>query len=188
MQQLARLGCALTIVWATDGEASHPGSTVFSGEQLAALRRRESQRALARLGVTPASTVHLGLADGALSHHRDALRRRLRDIVGPGDVLLAPWECDGHPDHEIAGAVALEISAATWRYPIWMWHWAEPGDGRVPWQRIRASRVPDVDRKTEAIGEFASQVRPIGPGPADSAILPPDVVARFLRDNEWIIT
>jgi hypothetical protein len=35
---------------------------------------------------------------------------------------------------------------------------------------------------------FASQVQPIGPSEADAAILPPHVVARFLRQHEWIIT
>jgi hypothetical protein len=69
-----------------------------------------------------------------------------------------------------------------------MWHWAQPGDDRVPWATVRSSPVPNLARKAEALSMFATQVAPIGPDPGDEAILPPHVLARFQRDVEVIFT
>jgi hypothetical protein len=46
---------------------------------------------------------------------------------------------DGHPDHESVGRAApchRTYRAALLEYPIWMWHWADPDDDAVPWQRM----------------------------------------------------
>jgi LmbE family N-acetylglucosaminyl deacetylase len=188
MVTLASRGHALVVVWATDGEASHPGSTAMSSEDLRTVRREECHLALGRLGVTPVSTHHLGLPDGRVNECRQALREALTQIVDPHDLVIAPWRDDGHPDHEAVGEVADRLGARTWQYPIWMWHWAAPGDDRVPWDRCRVAGIPDVVAKAAAISMFASQVQPIGPSAADAAILPPHVVSRFLRRHEWIIT
>jgi LmbE family N-acetylglucosaminyl deacetylase len=105
-------------------------------------------------------------------------------------VCLAPWEQDAHADHEAAGRAARRAAHRAGQqvlsYPIWMWHWAKPGDRRVPWQR--ACQVPlgaDVAaRKTAAIGAFASQLTDReGAGP----VLPPAIVAHFTRDQEVLL-
>jgi hypothetical protein len=62
-----------------------------------------------------------------------------------------------HPDDEVlgAGGVMAMLAAAARRarraglemlsYPIWMWHWARPGDCRVPWpQACRVALTGDV--------------------------------------------
>lgn len=188
MSRLALLGHELVVVWATDGEASHPGSTAMSAQELGRRRREESRRALARLGVAPSATHHLGLPDGSLSSLRRTLRAELGRIVGADDLVIAPWREDGHPDHEALGEEACLLGAVTWQYPIWMWHWARPADDRVPWDRFRAAAVADVESKAAAISMFGSQVEPLGPAVEDAAILPPHVVARFLRAYEWLIT
>jgi LmbE family N-acetylglucosaminyl deacetylase len=188
MMRLRDIGCPLVVVWATDGEASHPQSTVFTSGELAALRREESRRALAVLDIEPSASHHLGLPDGGLAAHAPALRSALGQVIAAGDVVLAPWEGDGHPDHEAAGAAALALAPDAWRYPIWMWHWAQPGDPGVPWPRVRAVATADPAAKSAAIAEFATQVRPIGPAPGDAAVLPPHILDRFARPSEWIIT
>jgi hypothetical protein len=71
-------------------------------------------------------------------------------------------------------------------YPIWMWHWAKPGDLRVPWRQ--ACRVPlsvDVSaRKRSAIDAFASQLTDRGgAGP----VLPAGIVAHFTRRQEVLL-
>jgi LmbE family N-acetylglucosaminyl deacetylase len=185
---LAARGSQIVAVWATDGEASHPGSQAIEPDRLGWLRRAESRRALAALGVTPLLSVVLGLPDGALGDWLAALRAAVRDLVGPDDVVLAPWRGDGHPDHEAVGLVAAELATTLLEYPIWMWHWAMPDDGRVPWSRLRTVAVPDPGAKARAIDAFDTQVRPIGPAPEDAAILPPDVVARFARPYESVLT
>jgi LmbE family N-acetylglucosaminyl deacetylase len=185
---LAGRGSQIVAVWVTDGEASHPGSHAIEPEQLAWKRRAESRRALAALGVAPMLSVVLGLPDGGLGDCLPALRTAVRDLVGPDDVVLAPWRGDGHPDHEAVGSVAAEFATTLLEYPIWMWHWAMPDDDRVPWARLRTVAVPDPAAKARAIDAFDTQVRPIGPEPEDAAILPPDVVARFLRSHEVVLT
>lgn len=188
MLALRGVAASLVVVWATDGEASHPQSTVFSRARLASLRRDESRRALAALGVEPDSCHHLGLPDGGLSRHSGELSETLHSLVGQRDIVLAPWEGDGHPDHEAAGAAALAVSPQAWRYPVWMWHWAQPGDQRVPWPQVRTVAVPDLGRKAAAVAEFVTQVQPIGDTAADAAVLPPPVLARFARRSEWFVT
>jgi LmbE family N-acetylglucosaminyl deacetylase len=188
LASLAARGTQIVAVWATDGEASHPGSRAIMPGRLAWLRREESRSALAALGVTPLLSVVLGLPDGGLGDYLPALRAAVRDLVGPDDVVLAPWRFDGHPDHEAVGSVAAELATTLVEYPIWMWHWAVPDDDRVPWSRLRTIAVPDLAAKARAIDAFDTQVRPIGPAPEDAAILPPEVVARFVRPYEAVLT
>lgn len=187
LTRLAATGRDVVTIWATDGEASHPASTAVAPETLGRLRREESRAALRRLGVSPVAEHHLGLPDGRLDRHDAELRATLGDVVRPDDLVLAPWRCDGHPDHEALGRVAAELAPfSLLEYPVWMWHWATPGDPRVPWSRLRAAPVPDVTAKAAAVEEFVTQVQPLGPEPADAAILPPHVVARFLRPFESV--
>jgi LmbE family N-acetylglucosaminyl deacetylase len=188
---LARLGAALTLVWASDGEASHPGSTAAAVPHLGRLRRRETRAALARLGVG-GDACWLGLPDGRLTERYDVLVRAVTMLHRPGAVWFAPFRHDGHPDHEACGHAAAEVvggSGELVEFPIWAWHWAAPGDGRVPWDRARAVRLPEHARaaKRAAIDEFHTQVRPLGPNPADRPVLPPAVLAHFDRDVEVVL-
>jgi LmbE family N-acetylglucosaminyl deacetylase len=185
---LAAVGSEIVALWATDGEASHPGSRVFDADQLGRRRREESVRALTALGVVPVQSVVLGLPDSALSENVRALREAIRDVVERDDVVLAPWRHDGHPDHEAIGEAAAEVATTLLEYPIWMWHWATPDDSRVPWSRLRMVDIPDPVTKARAIDAFDTQVRPIGGAPEDAAILPPSVVARFLRPVEVVFS
>jgi LmbE family N-acetylglucosaminyl deacetylase len=186
LASLSGRGSEIVAVWATDGEASHPGSRALGPGQLGWLRREESRRALTELGVVPALSAVLGLPDGGLADCVPALRAGLRDLIGADDVVLAPWRLDGHPDHEAIGEVAAELTTTLLEYPIWMWHWAGPEDSRVPWSRLRTIPVDDPAAKARAIDAFDTQVRPIGPAAEDAAILPPHVVARFLRPCEAV--
>ncbi|WP_433717631.1 PIG-L deacetylase family protein [Actinoplanes sp. CA-051413] len=186
---LALLGDA-EVVAVTDGEASHPGSTVHTQAELAALRREETAEALRRLGLGRTAVVHLGQPDGGIDE--DALTAALTERLTPGRWCLATWRGDGHPDHESVGRAAAAACAATGarllEYPIWTWHWAQPGDDRVPWDRARRLDLPSAARhaKEAAIQAFPSQIADLGPEPADAAILPPHVLARFRRPFEVV--
>jgi LmbE family N-acetylglucosaminyl deacetylase len=177
----------IVMVWATDGEASHPGSTVVSRTELASTRREESRRALSRLQIAPIAAHHLGLPDGGLLDREEDFRCHLDDIVGSDDVVIAPWSGDGHPDHETVGRVASSVANTCWQYPIWAWHWAAPEDPRIPWDRLRIVRSIDRERKSAAISMFVSQVEALGDAPEDAAILPPPVLAHFSRSFEFIV-
>lgn len=186
MTVLAAAGTRLDVLAVTDGEASHPGGSL-PRPALAKRRRGETRAALRVLGV-PAEVRHLHLPDGG----GGTLARPVSDalILEPGDWLIGPWVGDGHPDHEAVGLgcarAAGQDGALLLGYPVWAWHWASPGDPRVPWDAaVRLDYPPEVSaRKAAAIAEFGSQIAPVGPTPADAPVLSPDVLDHFARPYE----
>ncbi|MFC6600286.1 PIG-L family deacetylase [Kitasatospora paranensis] len=188
---LAAARIRLRLVSVTDGEASHPRSATATARHLAAVRTRELHHALGRLGAD-AQHVTLGLPDGRVDHHERDLTHSLTELLDTCDLCVAPFHCDLHPDHEAAGRAALAAGTArgvpVWEYPVWAWHWAAPGDPRLPWHR--AARIPlppsAVARKNEALECFRSQIRPLGEDPGDEAILPPAELDHFRRDFEVV--
>ncbi len=189
LARLAALGADLRLVWATDGEASHPCSTAPIVARLGAVRRSESALATERLGLAAAPRRHLGLRDGRLTGEEDRLTELVAAEVAGADVVLAPWSRDGHPDHEACGRAAGRVASAVLEYPVWTWHWAGPDDARVPWSRARRVELDDdaTARKAAAVGCFRTQVAAIGPAPADAAVLPDRVLAHFRRDYEVVL-
>ena len=187
---LLRLHANCLLVTVTDGQASHPDSTVLSPRQLAATRRGEQDEALARLGRSDVAVIRLGHRDGRVEE--DLLVRQLGAVLRAGDVCAATWRHDGHLDHEAVGRGAARAAryraAGLWEYPVWAWHWARPGDPRVPWTRGRALRLDAATRsaKRRAVSAFRSQIQPLGPAPQDAAVLPPEVLARFDRAQELV--
>lgn len=189
------------VVAVTDGEASHPGSAVVDPHALGPVRRAETAAALGALG-RPGTLVHrLGHPDNGIDEDRLAgeLAALLSADRTPGAGseprwCVVTWREDGHPDHEVVGRAAVRACAETGarlvEYPIWMWHWAAPGDPDVPWDRaVRLPLPPSVQAaKRAAIAAFVSQVEAVGTAPGDAAILPPYVLARFDRDEEVFFT
>jgi LmbE family N-acetylglucosaminyl deacetylase len=172
----------------TDGEASHPGSTAIGPARLAGLRRAETERALGLLGLAGMVVHRLGQPDGAIDEA--ALSAALVRLLRPGRWCLATWRDDGHPDHEAVGRAAAAACADTGarllEYPVWAWHWAAPADPRLPWHRLRQVRLPArvLAVKAAAVAAFRSQTEPLGPAPADAAVLPVAVLDRFRRPYE----
>ncbi|MFD3684301.1 PIG-L deacetylase family protein [Nocardiopsis sp. NPDC058631] len=191
---LAARGVRLRIVAVTDGESSHPGSSVFTRNELVARRADERARALTALGAGAAEVERLRLPDGGVGEREPELARRLAELYRGADLCVAPWEGDPHPDHEAVGRAALDAARALGTrllsYPVWAWHWTRPGDAALPWDRAGRLRLPrDARRrKAAAIGAFTTQIFPIGPGAADRAILGPSVLAHFARDHEVVFT
>jgi len=185
---LCALHADLHIVSVTDGEASHRGSSVWTPQRLAAERPAELRHGLALLGVT-ADVRRLGLPDGGVDAGRQTLLHELVDVIREDDLILATCSFDGHPDHEACGEVASlvgELTGATvLEYPVWMWHWAKPGEAMVPWHRARRidMSAATMTKKRAAIHSFVSQVTQDGPR---EAILPAHVIARFLRGFEVV--
>ncbi|MFJ3759403.1 PIG-L deacetylase family protein [Streptomyces sp. NPDC090080] len=187
---LAQRDVELTVVSITDGEGSHPRSRVVTPSALARLRARELRSALDELGAARARIVRLRVADTRVARHEEDVAAALAPHLRAADLVAAPWTGDVHSDHEAAGRAAVTaarragISCAL--YPVWMWHWAVPGDPRVPWRKARRVELPSHVQalKRAAVDRFTTQIRPLGPGPDEAAILPPEELAHHLRTTE----
>jgi LmbE family N-acetylglucosaminyl deacetylase len=185
---LAAAGARLRLIAITDGEASHPGA---DPAVIAQVRAGESAAAFAALGAANVEVVRLRLPDTGLAGREAELSALLSEQCAGFEVCLAPWELDAHADHEAAGRAARRASRRIGQnvltYPIWMWHWAKPGDQRVPWRRAcRVELTSGVAaRKRAAIAAFTSQLtdRDTGTGPVLSA----GTVAHFTRSQEVLL-
>ena len=192
MQSVLSRGLPLEIIAVSDGEASHP-LAVEQGLDLRFMRRQESAQALQRLGWKTPTITRLGLPDGQIARSCDHLVASLRARVGPGDLCVAPWWHDGHPDHDACGQAALgvaeSVGAQFLGYLVWAWHWADPRHSDLPWADCRRF---DFDRRTAArkrwaTGAFASQTRPLGPDREGAPLLPGAVLRRFWRPYEVFV-
>ncbi|MGJ7439878.1 PIG-L deacetylase family protein [Aquipuribacter sp. MA13-6] len=191
---LGRDGWQVDVVWASDGEASHPGSTVLAPEDLARRRRQESEDARRELGLQ-GTTTWLALPDSGLQPHEDDVAAAVdHALTGTAaDLVVAPWHADGHPDHEVCGRVALAAGrrhgVPVWEVPIWAWHWAEPAEVGARWPHARTVALDETARtaKSTAVQRFVTQVHPLGPADVDRAVLPATVLARFARPFEVVL-
>lgn len=208
----ARAGVPVTVVVLSNGDASHPGSTTHSPERLAELRRAEVAAAVAALA--PGAGVRLlDLPDGALAEHAEEAARAVAAELAPGGAgtwIVAPWRADRHPDHVAAGEaahtavrLAVQRNAAQWHaaqrsagvaarvfeYPIWAWHWSEPGGPEWPAEALRTLDLEpeDRERKSLAMRLHRSQVEPLSELPGDEAIIRPPFKAHFDRGYETFI-
>lgn len=188
---LAGSGVPVQIVSASDGGAAFPDASPLQRNRLEKTRRGELHEAAALLGALP--PISLGLPDGEIAEHEQRLADLLSGILAtrpPGTWCAATWRGDGHPDHEAVGRAAAVAAQRTGvvlvEYPVWMWHWALPNDGAVPWQRgysvpLTASAL---QRKVAAAQCFHSQFTP--PSPGADPVLPPYVLPRLLAVGEVV--
>ena len=194
VSDLAHAGAGVCVLVATDGERSHPVGSVVARSALGARRRREVERAVEAL-VPSARIGHLGLPDGALDQHVEALVDEVARRTDPDTLVLAPWVEDGHADHDAIGRACAEAvsrsGADLAHYPIWLWHWAQPDT--LPWDQVVASEpsLTSAWRKRAALEEFPSQttawVDPQVPGRPPSAVLGAAALARGRRLVETLI-
>ena len=198
IRRVHRRGGHVTVIVATDGEASHPASPTHTREQIAELRRAEVERAVDSLA--EGTRLHfLGIPDGALREHSDRLVEAIAGVLDRqkgrdgenGLLVVAPWSGDGHRDHRIAAeAVARVCDARGIRhmgYPIWLWHWGAPDD--VPWESAQTLTLTadEVAAKQNAIDLHASQIAPLSPAPGDEAVVHAEMRAHFDRAVELFL-
>lgn len=192
----AERGLPTLVIAVTDGEASHNHTDneglahlgASLGANLGARRAKESCAGLLVLGVPRACVVRLGIADGNASDCISEIARKLQALVKPSDVLVTTWCLDGHPDHESVSQAAMQAcliaGCRLLQAPVWMWHWAEPDDSRVPWGDLVALNLPDyaIAAKQRALAQHRSQLAERGSlGP----VLMPSIVERASRSQEF---
>lgn len=179
------------VVAVTDGEASHPGSQRWPADRLAQRRTLESEQSLQQLGILAQQRVRLSIADGRVRENQETLARQLQALLQPGDTVFSTWALDGHPDHE-ASAQATATAAAHrhckhWQAPVWMWHWAKPGQPQVPWHRMHRLDLPAeaLRRKLDAIQEHGTQLAWQDTGAPPVLTVP--TLQRLMRPSEYLI-
>jgi LmbE family N-acetylglucosaminyl deacetylase len=186
-------GVLVEVVAVTDGESSHPHSDVAAALDLSAIRARETETALRRLGWERPVVTRLGLPDGHVEENRLQLDMALSEILLPDDLCVAPWRFDGHPDHDACGESAMiaarSVGAKSLSFLVWTWHWADPFGSDVPWRncrRLDMSRRARARKRWSTLA-FESQISALGPNECDAAILPPNVLRRFWRPFEVFV-
>lgn len=192
MQAALAHGCAVQVVSVTDGEACYPDHPRWPVARLRDARRRELASAMQALGMDATHVTSLGLRDGSVGRHEVDLTVHLATRLLPGDVVVAPWIHDAHPDHEAVGraacAAAKSCGALVLQYPVWAWHWLDPEASAGPWptaQRI-AMCSTSQGKKKQAMAAFATQTGDVE-GLDCEPILPEHVLARFRRSYEVLI-
>lgn len=180
LAHLAAMGCAVDVVAVTDGEASHPGLDGLAAERVA-----EQIAALAALGID-APTHRLGLPDGGVADHVDAVTAALVAACTPDTTMLAPWAHDGHCDHDAVGRAAQRAAELTGArllgYLVWAWQWADPQAlTALPLRHFGLSPALQA-AKADAVACFTSQT-----GGRHPPILPPEVLERFARPCEVVV-
>lgn len=175
------------LIGVTDGEGSHPDSVRWPPSALIRQRSCERARGLAALG-SGVSLRLLHVPDGQVTQHEAALVQTLATLLCPDDLVVTTWRLDGHPDHEACGRACAVLSHRVGfrllEMPVWMWHWAAPGDARVPWHRLVQVDLPEVvrQRKLAALRAHRSQIEPDDERPA---VLPPTTLERVRRPSEF---
>jgi LmbE family N-acetylglucosaminyl deacetylase len=111
----------VTVISVTDGEAACP-----EVRDLDRIRREELAGAMGELGLGGIDVIALGLRDGHVQDDEGDLARMLTELVPAEATLVAPFELDGHLDHEATGRACLitarRCGATLARYPIWAWY------------------------------------------------------------------
>jgi len=175
-------GRRVTILSLTDGEAGYPHQ-----RQMARMRREELKEALQVLCRSPVLVVRIGIPEGRIAECASKLRAAIVSLVVPGTTIIAPYEYDGHPDHDAAGRVTCEMARTLGlpvaRYPIWTRHEGNPlAMPRLSWRRFSLSEEAQA-AKADALRCFASQMSPYKRAP----IFPEHIIRYFARPYETFL-
>jgi LmbE family N-acetylglucosaminyl deacetylase len=178
----AAAGREVTIVSVTDGEAAFP-----SWHGLDLVRRFELKGALRKLCLTHVSVIRVGLPDGKVRHFANRVRNVLLALIEPRMTLIAPYERDGHCDHDAIGEICVALARshgiALARYPVWTWHHSDPRSfADTRWGRFALS-LEARRAKARAVQCFASQLHP----PRAPPVVPKHVLSHFERPYEAFI-
>jgi LmbE family N-acetylglucosaminyl deacetylase len=140
---LAAQGADVEVLAISDGDCAEPGAIGATAARQPSRRRSHISAAYRRLGVPEVRRRRLQLESGTVSGAQPDVIAALSELVGhdcyPGLWCLAPWDRDGHPDHDAVGRAA-EVVCRTYhlrlvRYLCAAWDWIQPQD--LPWRDMR---------------------------------------------------
>jgi LmbE family N-acetylglucosaminyl deacetylase len=192
-------GHVVSVLFLTDGSASHPGHPELDTKSLAVLRRREAREAAAVLGLAADRLAFLDLPDGTLPRlSADARAHAVRQIadylqsIHPATILAA-YRHDGSSEHEAAFSLlteAIHDSAAPARlleYLVWTAYSPRLlGRLLIAQGRVFCSRHDDLGPvKSRALSAYRSQFLPSPPWP--EPVQPADFANAFSPETEFFI-
>jgi LmbE family N-acetylglucosaminyl deacetylase len=195
----AAIGLDITVVYVTDGSASHVGSAAYPPHRLRDLREREAKAALAVLGVaaTPRFLrVPDGMVAGLRADEAAAVVAALGEAIGRGGrtLVLGPWIRDHHADHLAVAALVrraceLHPAATLLEYAVWLEERGSESDR--PGQQEGGRLVLDVrryaGRRSAALAEHRSQLGTLITDAEQAFALPPGLIALAARPNERFV-
>jgi LmbE family N-acetylglucosaminyl deacetylase len=159
LARCADAGSRVVVAYLTSGARGHARRGGVGGrelgDRLVATRKQEARRAAAILGLR--SLVFFDGEDGDLRVD-PAIVRRLAGVAAAvrPDVVFLPFLTDTHRDHWVTNAIWLAAAAEAGlpaEFPCW---------GYEVWTPLAGNRLVDiklaVDRKSEAMRQFASQL------------------------------
>ena len=149
ISHLAAQGADVEVLAVTDGDRAASGTTDATPLERPSWRRGHILAAYRRLGVPEVRRHRLQLEPGKVSDAQPDLVAAFSELVGhdcyPGLWCLAPWQRDGHPDHDAVGRVAEAVchsyNLRLVRYLCAAWEWLRPED--LPWRRVRQFTLSD---------------------------------------------
>lgn len=181
LASLAAREVAVDVLAVSDGEASH-----LVAARPPSRRRAEQDDACRALGLCR-QVERLGLPDVGVPENVDALTTALEARCNPDTVLIAPWDGDGHDDHDACGWAARRVASSTGAtllaYPVWAWQWAEVGDlADLPLRKVT------LDAKARQFKAAAIECyRSKRTDDRGGSILGPDTLRRSVRPWEVVI-
>lgn len=158
MHALSEAGTGLTVVWLTDGGASHGPISAAARAALVATRADEALRGLQEMAID-CTAIFLNLPDGELGDPlvEDEAVALLREIVAAqsADAVLVTDGADDHPDHRAAFRIGCAVPGpALFSYAVSArYDGAAPGGGTHTLMR----HADDQQRKRRALACHASQ-------------------------------
>lgn len=159
MAALAAAGARVDVLLVTDGEASHPRSTMLSRDVVRIVRQTEFTDALDALGAHGERRC-LQVEDGRVNEAREHVAEELTNMVRqhPQTLVIAPWPRDGHADHDALGEVTQQVCV-----------------------ELDVPCVPALEAKAAALAAYSSQTGTFGLPAREMPVLQPGVLAHFDR-------
>jgi LmbE family N-acetylglucosaminyl deacetylase/protein-L-isoaspartate O-methyltransferase len=195
-------GKKVSVIFTTDGSASHLNSVSFPKEKLAALRNQEALQALEILGVLKDQVTFYHGKDSGLeaegeegfTEHVERLKLDISKLQP--ELILVPYELDPHRDHRATWQMLVKatdglrgFSPIIWEYPIWLYQNAVQEDlPSLKGGELKSFDVQSyINQKEQAIAAHLSQTTDLISDDPTGFRLLPEMVANFAIGTEYFM-